>query len=208
MLIDILWIVVRIIGSLLATICAFRAYLKFINLHPDSPLYQIASSCSDWISEPLGKLFPNSKKYDWGSIAGSVLISFFVAIVFYFSEKLQNLESHGINGFSDVIQPFGYVLVLGLVWLLDWCLHLIAILIVFHVLLSWISPTTKIGTMRPIIEKLVSPLLFPIQKIIFKGSPKFSQLNFDPSPIALFVVLQILFLVTDRINTEIVLAIF
>ena len=208
MVIDILWIVVKIVGSLLATICAFRAYLKFINLHPDSPLYQVVSTCSDWISEPLSKLFPDSKKYDWGSIAGSVLISFLVAIVFYFSEKLQNIESQGISGFPEFIQPFGFVLVLGLVWLFDWCLHLIIILIVFHVLLSWISPATKIGTMRPIIEKLVSPLLFPIQKMIFKGSPKFSQLNFDPSPIALFVILQILFLINDRVTSEIVLAIF
>lgn len=208
MLIDILWIVVKIVGSLLATICAFRAYLKFINLHPGSPLYQVVSTCSDWISEPLSKLFPDSKKYDWGSIAGSVLISFLVAIVFYFSEKLQNIESQGISGFPEFIQPFGFVMVLGLVWLFDWCLHLIIILIVFHVLLSWISPATKIGTMRPIIEKLVSPLLFPIQKMIFKGSPKFSQLNFDPSPIALFVILQILFLINDRVTSEIVLAIF
>ena len=94
MVIDILWIVVKIVGSLLATICAFRAYLRFINLHPESPLYQVVSSCSDWISESLAKLFPDSRKYDWGSIAGSVLISFFVAIIFYFSEKLQNLELH------------------------------------------------------------------------------------------------------------------
>ena len=59
---------------------------------------------------------PDSKKYDWGSIAGSILISFFVAIVFYFSEKLQNLESQGISGFPEFIQPFGFVLVLGLVY--------------------------------------------------------------------------------------------
>ena len=207
MVIDILWIVVRIVGSLLATICAFSAYLKYINLHPDSPLYQVAQSCSDWISEPLAKLFPESKKYDWGSIAGSVLISFFVAIVFYFSEKLQSLEAQGISGFPEFIQPFGFVLLLGVIWLLDWCLHLAVILVIFHVLLSWISPATKIGTMRPIIEKLVSPILFPIQKIVFRGSPKFSQLNFDPSPIALFIILQILFLINDRLVSEIILAI-
>jgi uncharacterized protein YggT (Ycf19 family) len=76
------------------------------------------------------------------------------------------------------------------------------------VVLSWVSPATKIGTLRPIIDKLVSPLLLPLQNIIFKGSPKFSQLNFDPSPIALFVILQILFLVNDRFISETISAVF
>ncbi len=208
MVFDILWIVVKIVGSLLATICAFRAYLKFICLHPYSPLFQVVRSCTDWISDPLARMFPDSKKYDWGSITGAILISFFVAIFFYFSEKMQNGDLQTVSGFPEFIQPFGYIFILGLFWLLDWCLHLLVILTIVHVVLSWVSPATKIGAIRPIIERLVSPLLLPIQKIIFKGSPKFSELNFDPSPIALFVILQILFLVNDRIISEVVIAIF
>jgi hypothetical protein len=87
MVIDILWIVVKTTGSLLATLCAFRAYLRFINLHPQSPLFQVVLNCTDWITEPLGKIFPDSKKYDWGSITGSILISFFVAIFFLLLRK-------------------------------------------------------------------------------------------------------------------------
>jgi uncharacterized protein YggT (Ycf19 family) len=207
MVIDLFWIVVKIAGSLLATVCAFRAYLKVINLHPYSQLSKVVMSCTDWISEPLAKLFPNPKKYDWGSITAAILISFFVAIFFYFSRSSQNIDSQSIGEFPEFIQPFGFVLLLGLLWLMDWCLHLMVILIIAYVVLSWISPATKIGTMRPIIETLVLPLLLPIQKMIFKGNPKFSELNFDPSPIALFVILQILFLVNDRIIAEVITAI-
>tara|TARA_E500000331_G_C17196850_1_gene687498 strand:+ start:324 stop:950 length:627 start_codon:yes stop_codon:yes gene_type:complete len=204
MVMDLLWIVVKIAGSLLSTVCAFRAYLKFINLHPYSPLFQVVKNCTDWIVQPLAKIFPDSNKYDWGSISGAILISFFVAIFFYFTKTLQNIDARVINGFPEFIQPFGFVLILGIVWLLDWCLHLTVILIIVHVVLSWISPATKIGAMRPIVERLVSPLLLPLQKIIFRGTPKFSELNFDPSPIALFVILQILFLVNDRVIVELI----
>lgn len=207
MVTDIVWIVVKTAGSLFGSICAFRAYLKFINLHPNSSLFQVVKNCTNWISEPLSKIFPPSKKYDWGSISGAVLISFFVAIVFYFSKKLQVLEYQEVSGISEFVQPFGYIMMLGLVWLVDWCLHLIIILIIGHVLLSWVSPVTKIGAMRPIVEKLVSPLLMPLQKIIFKRGSKFYELNFDPSPILLLVLLQILFLVNDRMTIEIINAI-
>ncbi len=207
MVIDLLWIVVKIIGSLFSTLCAFRAYLKFINLHPYSPLHQVVVRFTDWIALPLSKIFPNSKKYDWGSISGSILVAFIVAICFYFSEKIQGLSSGNDSGFNEIIQPFGLVFILGLVWLFDWFLHLIVVLVIAHVILSWISPATKIGAMRPIIELLVAPLLLPFQKLIFKGNPKLTQLNFDPSPVALFVILQILFLINDRIIFEITNAI-
>ena len=208
MVVDLLWIIIKIVGSLFSTVCGFRAYLKYINLHPNSPLYQMVVRFTDWVSNPLSKLFPISSRYDWGSIAGSVLIAFIVAVCFYITHKIQNANSSGMSGFNEFIQPFGLILLLGIFWLFDWCLHLIIVFLIIHVILSWVSPATKIGTLRPIVELIVSPLLIPFQKIIFKGNPKFTDLNFDPSPIALFVILQILFLINDRVVVEIIEALF
>ena len=208
MAIDLLWIVIRILGSLLATLFIFRAYLKFIKLAPCSSLFMMVKTCTNWALEPLEKIFPYSEKYDWGSVAGSVLTSFLVAVFFYFSQINQKINSQWFDGFAEMIQSIGFVFILGLVWLFDWFLHLLVVLVIVHVVLSWVGPATKIGDMKPIISRLVSPLLLPLQKLIFKRGSKFNELNIDPSPIIIFIFLQVLFLVNDRITIEVISAIF
>jgi YggT family protein len=72
-----------------------------------------------------------------------------------------------------------------IVWLVDWAIQILIILIVITSLLSWIQPDPRNPAVR-ILHGIVDPILHPIRSLLPAG------LGIDLSPMVALVILWLL----------------
>lgn len=189
---SILWLAIKIIGSLFVVACALRIYLQLLKLHPQNPLSRLTFQMTDWIVLPMRRVIPGFGGFDWASALAAVLLALLLAVVFYFLISMQWMGNG--EGLSKPVRPFGWLVALAVLWLTHWCLQLGMVILVMSVLMSWLNPMHPI---KPVFDLLAFPMLAPFHRLMGKRQDQpFGRRSlsggFDLSPIGAFLVLQIL----------------
>ena len=169
-----LWLLLDTLGSLLATACVLRAYLNWLGLGPRNQIGQFVVAVTEWIVRPLRGVLPAARKgprsIDWASLAAALVLALLLAIAY-------------IMIFGRGRAPaFGAVLLLAVVWLLEWSLWLLTALVLLLAVLSWVNPHAPIA---PTIDALTQPFLSPIRRFV----PLIGGV--DLSPLVLILLLQL-----------------
>lgn len=170
-----LWLLLETLGSLLATACVLRAYLSWLGLGPRNQVAQFVIAITEWIVRPLRGMLPAARKgprsIDWASLAAALLLAIVLAAAW-------------VMIFGRGRTPaFGAVVLLALVWLVEWSLWLLTALVLLLAVLSWVNPHAPIA---PTIDALTQPFLSPIRRVV----PLIGGV--DLSPLVLILLLQML----------------
>jgi len=176
MLTDIFQLILHTVAALIGGALLLRAYLYALRIGPNNPFAQFAVALTDWLVKPLRSVMPASRRWDFGSLIGALLVS----LLFLF---LLQLTSPG--GLYDV--PLIFLLAVGL--LTKWGLYMLFMLVLVFVLISLVNPHAPLA---PTFDALTRPLLAPFRRWL----PLVG--GFDLSPIAFIVVVQILLLILAR----------
>ncbi len=181
---NILWLVIKTIGSLFVVACLLRAYLQVVRLHAQNPISRLTFQMTDWIVLPLRRLLPGFGGFDWASALAGLLITLVLVVVFYFLMGV-GLFSDG-QSLQKPVRPFGWLVALAVLWMLSWSMQLAVVLLIVSVALSWLNP---LHPLKPVFDLLVAPVLLPFQKLLGRGPGR--QAGLDLSPIGAFLMLQI-----------------
>ncbi len=165
-----LWLILKAIGSLLATACVLRAYAWRVHLSPRNPVSQFVVAITDWLVRPIQKILPPSRNADWASMLAGLLIAILVAIAFSL------IYMHGRT------PAFGSVVLIAVIWLVEWSLYLLMALVILQAVLSWVNPYAPLA---PAVNQLTAPFLRPVQRVI----PPIGGV--DLSPLVLILLVQV-----------------
>jgi YggT family protein len=175
-MVQVLWLLIETLGSLLAVSCVLRAYAHWLHLNPRNPISQFLSALTDWLVQPLRKLLAPTRTMDWASVVAALVLALCVSVLFSI------LASGG-----RVPNP-GEVLLRAVFWLARSVIYLAMGLVILQAILSWVNPYAPLA---PAISQLTQPLLAPLRKVI----PPIGGI--DLSSLALIVLLQILLIFID-----------
>jgi len=184
---SILWMVIKTLGSLFVVACTLRLYMQWVRLHAQNPISRLTCRMTDWIVLPLRRLLPPLGHFDWACFFAGLLLSLGLALVFYFLMTLQMLGGTSMGSLPSV-RPFGWLVVLAVVWMVQWTLQLGVVVLIASVLLGWLSP---MHPLRPVFGLLSSPMLAPFQHLLGKTGLSPAKSGFDLSPIGAFLMLQV-----------------
>lgn len=178
---DVLWLVIRMVGGLLATACLLRALAYRFHLSPHNPITQFVVAVTDWLVKPLRKLIAPTRNNDWASLLAGFIVSLVLAILWMLLLGRTPLP--------------GLVLLMALAWLIEWGLYLMIGLLILLALLSWVNPHAPIA---PAINQLTAPFLAPIRKVV----PLIGGV--DLSPMVLLLILYVLQNVLESLTARLV----
>jgi YggT family protein len=144
-----------------------------------NPLAQFAIALTDWLVRPLRRVVPASGRIDLATLVAALVVALVVQLVLYLLRA---------SGSAPAI--IWVTLLLGaLLMLASWSLYLVMLLVLIHVVLSWVNPDAPIA---PAIAMLVRPFLAPFQRIL----PPIG--GFDLSPLLLILIVQVMLIVLNR----------
>ena len=171
----ILWLLIETLGGLLAMACLLRAWAHRQHLNPRHPLVLFIQAITDWLVRPLQRVLRPTRTTDWASLVAAALFALLLAVV-------QPMLWTG--RFPDL----GQTLLRAAFWLARSGIYLAMGLVVVQAILSWVNPNAP---MAPAIRQLSEPLLAPFRRRL----PAIGGV--DLSPLALFLLLQILLILID-----------
>ena len=211
----IIWLAVKTLGSLFVMACALRAYLQAVRLHSQNPLSRLTFQMTDWAVLPIRRLVPGFGGVDWASVLASLLISIALATIFYLL-TVWGLLQDSSGSMGKPVRPFGWLVLLAALWASKWCLQLAVVILIANALMSWINP---MHPMKPVFELLASPMLKPFRRLMGRNDSlehtKVSSIGrrhqgrgFDLTPIAAFLVLQVLAAVVTELETVVIRHLF
>jgi YggT family protein len=182
---SILWLVFKTLGSLFVVACCLRAYLQIVRLHPNNPVSKLTFQMTDWAVLPIRRITPGTGGIDWASLLAAVVLSLLLAVAFYFLTTWQMSSLAAVDP-THPVRPFGWLVALACVWMVQWSLQLAVVILIAGVLMSWLSP---LNPLKPVFDLLAQPMLAPFQRLLQRGGGRRS--GFDSSPIGAFLALQI-----------------
>lgn len=183
---NLIWLVLKTIGSLFVVVCALRAYLQVVRLHPQNPVSRVVFRMTDWIVMPIRRIVPGIGGFDWASLLAAVLLSLALVVAYYLLASAQLLAPGSSEIRGSTIRPLGWLVALACVWLMQWSVQLAVVLLIVSVLFSWFNP---VHPLKPVLEMLVEPMLLPFRRLLARLFG--SNLGIDLSPIGAFLMLQI-----------------
>jgi len=172
---QILWLLIETAGGLLAMSCLLRAWGHRQHLNPRHPLAHFVRALTDWLVVPLQRGLRPTRTTDWASLVAALLFALVLAM-------LQPLV------WAGRFPHFGETVLRAVVWLARSGIYLAMGLVVVQAVLSWVNPQAP---MAPAIRQLSEPLLAPFRRRL----PAIAGV--DLSPLALFIILQILLILID-----------
>lgn len=166
-----LWFLLETVGQLLATSCLLRAYMHWLGIASRDPIGHFVIAVTDWIVKPLRRVMPVTRQIDWSSLMAALVVSVLLAIAFVILAGL------------SAAPVFGAVVLTAVVWLVQWSVFLLIIVVIAHAVLSWVNPHAPIA---PTLDALSRPFLAPIRRLI----PLVGGV--DLSPLVLIIGLQVI----------------
>ncbi|MEZ5658768.1 MAG: YggT family protein [Burkholderiaceae bacterium] len=165
-----LWFLIDTLGSLLAMACLLRGYMHWLGVASRDPIGHFVIAITDWIIKPLRRLMPVSRRWDWASIVGALLVAVIMAIAFVL-----------IAGMTHA-PVFGLVVLTAVYWLIKWAVWMLIVVVIAQAVLSWVNPHAPIA---PTLNALSYPFLMPLRRFI----PLVGGI--DLSPLALILLMQV-----------------
>lgn len=172
---QILWMLVETLASLMASVCLLRAYAWSMRIPGHgNPLVHFSQVLSRWLVTPVSRLIKPTSRVDWPSLLSALLLGLLTAWVFSALSRF---------GFGVALTP-----VLAVLWVLRWGLYLAMMLIIASAILSLVNPQAPLAWP---LQQLTAPLLAPFRRIV----PLVG--NFDLSPLVAIILIQILLVIFD-----------
>ncbi len=188
MLFEIFRLIADSAAGLLVFALLLRALMQWVRLHPRNPLAPFVFGITDWLVRPLRRWLPGFSGVDWASLLGAFLVAVILNVVLLLM-RYANLQNVGLQiNLAHMVIAFGVTA--ALLWLLKSAVYLLMGIVLLHVILSWVSPFSPITALLQILSR---PFLQPLQRVL----PNIG--NIDLSPMVLFLVLQILIIVVERL---------
>lgn len=183
MLYQIVSLLLEVAVGLLAGACLLRLYMQWqripMSLRSGNPLAKFIFTLTDWLVLPLRKLLPAVGSLDTASLVGAFLLELLQFAVLWLLQ--------------DMAAPVATLPVLALVGLVRLSISALTALVIAYAVLSWV-PGSGHSPFADIIERLVTPALAPIRRIL----PLVGGV--DLSPLALLVILQIAAIVLGSVQ--------
>lgn len=185
LLINIVRLLLETAASLLTFCLLLRALMQWVRIHPSNPLSPFIFSMTDWLVKPLRKGIPGYGGLDWASIFGAFLVGFLLQVLMVLlSVAFSGMSGPGVTALVTLTIP------LAIFWLVRNIAYLLMGIVLIQVLLSWVNPFSPIAS---ILNELSSPFLQPLRRIL----PQVG--NVDLSPLAFFLLLQIIMMVLQSL---------
>lgn len=163
-----LWLLIKTVGSLLASTFMLRALAHRLHLSPYNPVSQFLQAVTDWMVQPLRKLIAPSRNMDWASVLAAFIVALVVAVI----GTLLVLGSR--------VPMAGMVLLTAIVWLVQWSLNALIVILILQALISWVNPHAP---MAPALNQLTEPFLAPVRKFI----PPLGGVDLSPMVLILLI---------------------
>lgn len=183
MLYQIVSLLLEVVVGLLAGACLLRLYMQWqripMSLRSGNPISRFIFTLTDWLVLPLRKVLPAVGALDTASLVGAFVLQLAEFAVLWL---LQGMAA-----------PVATLPVLALVGLVRLCISALTALVIAYAVLSWV-PGPGQSPFADIIERLVTPVLSPIRRIL----PLVGGV--DLSPLALLVLLQIAAIVLGSVQ--------
>jgi YggT family protein len=184
MLYQIVSLLLEVAAGLLTGVCLLRLYMQHqripMSARSGNPMGPFMFALTDWLVLPLRRVLPAVGRWDTASLAGA-----FVAQLLLFGA--QWLMLGGGAGWIGV--P-----VLALFGVVRMAISALTGLVIVYAVLSWVQTQSQLSDL---LERLVSPALMPIRKIV----PLVGGV--DLSPLALLVLLQIAAIVLGALQASV-----
>ena len=165
--------------SLFGAVLLLRAWMLAVRLPPFNQISHTIFQLSNWIVLPLRKAIPSVRNIDWTSLVAAYLIALVYLVLLA-----------GTTGASP-LSLFPQALLMALLTVLKWALQLVLWTTLLLAVLSWVNPGSPA---MGVAMQLTAPLLNPIRRVM----PLIGGM--DLSPLALFVVIQVLLIVLARLT--------
>jgi YggT family protein len=165
----------HVVFDLAATAFWLRFYMQVTRVPYGNPFSQFIVRVTDFAVRPVRRIVPGFLGLDWASL-----------LLFFLAEGLLVLASHWLVGYPFLAagaQVWPGFLLFTLAACLKLAIYISIGLILIQAILSWTNPFAPVA---PVFYAMARPLLAPFQRFI----PTVS--GFDLSPLAAFVVLQLL----------------
>jgi YggT family protein len=177
---NILHFVLTILFTLLGAALLVRAWMYAIRLHPFNPYSQAIFKVTDWLVQPVRRVFTPGKYLDWPSLVAAyvtALVFLLVSYVLY-------------TGQLPVPEGWLRALAAALLTVLKWSFNLVLWVTLIQAVLSWVNP---MAPAMPVLQTLTAPLLDPIRRIL----PNLGGL--DLSPLVLLILAQVAMMVLENV---------
>ena len=164
----------NMVTTFIGCLLVLRAFIFYQRLSIFDPVARLAWFGTNWLVEPLSQFLKPSRRYEWASIVGALIMAIVVCIV--------NRQVTGL--------PFAWyaLTVCAIFVLIRWVLELILWGTIIYVLLSWLQPTSPAYAM---VWRLMNPILGPLSSRL----PKIANIDISPL-IVFFIVNALLYWVT------------
>ncbi len=178
-----LWLIIKAIGSLLATACVLRFLAWRVHLSPRNPLSQFVVAVTDWLVKPIQKVVAPTRNADWASLLAALVVAVLVSVTF------------SLLFMTGRAPAFGRVVLLAVFWLCEWSLYLLMAMLILQAVLSWVNPHAPLA---PAVNQLTDPFLAPIRKVV----PLVGGV--DLSPLVLILLAQVAMHLLESVFAQIV----
>ena len=143
-----------------------RAYIFYQRLSIFDPIARLAWAGTNWMVVPLEQIFHSTRRWEWATVAGAVIMAFVVSLI-----------SWQVTGL-----PVNWLClpICALFVLVRWCLELVLWGTIVFFVLSWLQPSSPLYGM---VWRLMNPILSPISSRL----PKIANIDFSPLIVFLIV---------------------
>jgi len=181
MLYQIFSLLLEVVIGVLAGVCLLRLYMQYqripMSARSGNPLGRFIFALTDWIVLPLRRIVPAAGRWDLASLVAAYLLQLVQFVVLWL-----------MTGAGDGLFAVPILSAFGLVRM---AISGMTGMVIIYAVLSWVQTNSP---MADVIERLVTPLLTPIRRLL----PLVGGI--DLSPLVLLVLLQVASIVLGNLQ--------
>ena len=169
MLTNFLVFVFNLVSTFLGSMLVLRTYIFYQRMSIFDPFPRAVWNCTNWLVVPLSSVIKPSRRWEWASLLGALLMALVVV--------LSLMQTTGLPAVAWMIPVASVFLVLR------WTLEMMLWGVIIFAVLSWFQTNSSL---YGLMWRLVNPFLGPISEKI----PTIGRI--DISPIIVFIVINCL----------------
>lgn len=176
--------VIDTIAGLFAGFLLLRFWMQVQRVRPPMALAQAIFQITDWMIQPLRRIVPGFRGYDWASLLGAFLVALLAMTLDYL------LVSR---------LPVSTILILAVFRLVQWIFYGLMAILILEAIFSWVNPNAPLA---PFIRALNDPILNPLRRVL----PALGGIDF--SPLVAVILLQVLIRLASELLMQILASSF
>jgi YggT family protein len=177
-------LVVEATIGLLVYLGLLRFYMQALRAPFRNPIGQFVITFSDWGIQPLRKIVPGWRGWDFASLVFAFLVQWLMVFLIFVALMPTGAPTIGM----------GSSIIYALFEIARKSLHLLVVVVLADVIISWINPQSPFA---PFLQSITRPLYSVFRRFI----PPIG--GFDLSPLFLILVVQIGFILLNGLQNAV-----